>query len=79
MDSKLSRTEQAAYAIGMMLCIISDMGVDAWRWLECPAPDRPRPMEETPSFSNGLVVTLAIAAIVLTLFSLTGLWIFQIK
>lgn len=77
MDSKLSRTEQAAYVLGVMLCIISDAAVDAWRWLECPAPDRPRPMEETPSFSNKLVALLAITAIILTLISFTGLWIFQ--
>lgn len=74
---RLNWTERAAYVLGVMLCIISDAAVDAWRWLECPAPDRPRPMEETPSFSNGLVVTLAIAAIALTIVSLSGLWIFQ--
>ncbi len=74
---RLNWTERAAYVLGLALCIIGDAIHDAWKWLECPAPDRPRPMEETPSFSNKLVALLAITAIILTLISFTGLWIFQ--
>lgn len=50
-----------------------------WSWLECPAPDQPRPTEENSSFSNGMVWVLAVAAITLTILSLSGLWIFQAK
>lgn len=76
---KLNMAERTAYVLGLALCIISDAVVDAWHWLQCPAPDQPRPMEETSSFSNGMVTLLAIVAITLTLLSLSGLWIFQGK
>lgn len=74
---KLTMTERAAYALGVMLCIIGDAIHDTWKWLECPAPDMPRSAEDPSSVSDKAVAALGIVAIALTIVSLTSLWIFQ--
>ncbi len=71
---KLSWNERAAYVLGVILCIIGDAVRDAWHWLECPAPDQPRPVENPSSLSNQVVMAISIAAIALTLVSLIVLW-----
>lgn len=46
-------------------------------WLECPAPDQPRPAENLSSLSNRIMTALAIVVIAATLISLTVLWNFS--
>ena len=71
---KLSTAERAAYVLGLAICFISDAVRDAWHWLECPAPDQPRPVENPSPLSNQVVMAISIAAIALTLVSLIVLW-----
>ncbi len=50
-----------------------------WHWLQCPAPDQPRPAEDPSSLNNRVVTGVAIVAIIVTIVSLSGLWWFSPK